>query len=361
MTIIRQLLQAGQSVWLDYIHKGMLDSGELVTTIAEDGLTGITSNPSIFEKSITSGNDYDASIARVLAENPAIAVEELFNHLAVDDIRRAADAFRTVYDESDALNGYVSIEVSPDLAFDTEGTLAEARRLFEWINRPNVMIKVPGTRAGLPAFTQLISEGIPVNVTLLFSVERYREVVDAHLAGLARRRAQGLSVKRIASVASFFVSRVDSAIDTQLEALGEKELMGKAAIANAKLAYAHYLAVYHGGRFHDLEQAGAQPQRLLWASTSTKNPDYPDTLYVDELIGPNTVNTIPPATYSAFKDHGTVAQTLATEIEEAPALIARLEALGISLKTVTETLEKEGVDAFVDSFKNLLDALKAKM
>lgn len=361
MTIIRRLLTAGQSVWLDFIHKGMLDSGELPAMIAADGLTGITSNPSIFEKSITTSSDYDASIANVLAENPGIEVAELFNHLAVDDIRRAADAFRNVYDESDALNGYVSIEVSPDLAFDTEGTLTEARRLFAWINRPNVMIKVPGTKAGLPAVTQLISEGIPVNVTLLFSLQRYREVVDAHLAGLEKRRAQGLSVKRIASVASFFVSRVDSSIDAMLEKQGQKELMGKAAIANAKLAYAHYLAVYCGGRFRELEQAGAQVQRLLWASTSTKNPSYPDTLYVDELIGPDTVNTIPPATYEAFKDHGTVAQTLAVDIDKAPATIAQLDALGVSLDQVTDTLEKEGVDSFVASFRNLLDALKAKM
>lgn len=360
MSKIQELLDAGQSAWLDYIHRGMLNSGELKDLIANDSLTGITSNPSIFEKSITSGNDYDEAIKGFLSSDPNQSMYTLFNNLAIEDIRDAADEFSSVYKSSNAKDGYVSIEVSPELAHDTEGTIKEGRELFKAINRPNIMIKVPATKAGLPAITQLIRDGINVNVTLLFAVERYREVIDAHIEGLLARKADGNSVKDIASVASFFISRVDAAIDPKLKEKNNTELLGKIAIANAQIAYIDYENAYLGERFKELSDLGAQTQRLLWASTSTKDPSYSDVLYVDSLIAPDTVNTIPPATYDAFKDHGTVAQTLKIDIESATKKVNELSTLDIDLKSITDKLEEDGIKAFQDSFSNLLAALEEK-
>jgi transaldolase len=356
---LRLLNAAGQSVWYDNIQRSMLSSGMLARLIAEDDLRGITSNPTIFEKAIAGSGDYDAALRRELQRDPRRSSRELFFTLAVEDIRAAAEFLRPTYDATDGVDGMVSLEVSPDLAHDVDGTVREARELFARLALPNIMIKVPGTVPGLRAFERLIAEGVNVNVTLLFSVERYLAVAEAYLRGLERRRAQGLPLDRIASVASFFVSRLDTALDPIL-AERRPDLRGTIANANAKWAYREYLAIVASARFAALRAAGARPQRLLWASTSTKNPAYPDLLYVDNLIGPDTVNTLPPATYVAFRDHGAVAQTLARDVDQALAQLAALPELGIDLSAVTDQLEIEGVNAFVQSFENLLAAIATK-
>ena len=356
---LRLLNAAGQSVWYDNIQRSMLTSGILARLIAEDDLRGITSNPTIFEKAIAGSSDYDEALRRELQRNPRQSSRDLFFTLAIEDIRAAAEALRPTYDATDGVDGMVSLEVSPDLAHDVDGTVREARELCARVGLPNVMIKVPGTVPGLHAVERLIAEGINVNVTLLFSVERYVSVAEAYLRGLERRRAQGLPLERIASVASFFVSRLDTALDPVL-AERQPELQGRIANANAKLAYQEYLEIVGGAHFAALRAAGARPQRLLWASTSTKNPAYPDLLYVDNLIGPDTVNTMPPATYAAFRDHGSVAQTLDQDVDEALAHLAALPELGIDLSAVTDQLELDGVNAFIQSFENLLVAIEAK-
>ncbi len=356
---LRTLNAAGQSVWYDNIQRSMLTSGELARLIERDDLRGITSNPSIFEKAIAGSRDYDAQLARELARVPAPSARELFFALAVEDIRAAADLLAATHRASDGVDGMVSLEVSPDLAHDTEGTLREARELHARVDRPNVMIKVPATRAGIPAIEQLTADGIPVNVTLLFSVERYLEVAETYLRGLETRLNKGQPVAHVVSVASFFVSRIDSALDPLL-AEQAPALAGKIAIANAKRAYALFRERFGGARFARLAAAGARAQRLLWASTSTKNPAYPDVLYCEALIGTDTVNTLPPATYDAFRDHGRVAPTLAAGLAEAEAQLAALAALGIDLAAVTERLEAEGVAAFEKSFVTLLAAIEAK-
>ncbi|MCC5858664.1 MAG: transaldolase [Ectothiorhodospiraceae bacterium] len=357
---LKRLTALGQSVWYDNIHRSMLESGELVRLVERDDLRGVTSNPTIFDKAISSGDQYDAVIADILRRQPGLDAAELFNHLAVADIRDAADVMRPVYEATDKRDGYVSIEVSPHLARNTEGTVAEARRLHAWIDRPNIMIKVPATVEGLPAVETLIGEGISVNVTLLFSVDRYKAVADAFITGLQERARRGLPVEGVASVASFFVSRVDSAVDPQLEGKRE-DWRGRVAIANAKLAYRHFLDLFDGPRFQELRRLGAQEQRLLWASTGTKNPEYSDVLYVDALIGPRTVNTVPPATYDAYLDHGDPAVRLPDGLDDAAALIRELPALGIDLEAVTDKLEADGVKAFADSFDNLLAGLGDKV
>ncbi|MEX0730415.1 MAG: transaldolase [Aquisalimonadaceae bacterium] len=357
---LKQLGELDQSVWYDNIHRDMLDSGELARLVAEDGVRGVTSNPSIFDKAISGSGSYDAAIADVLRAHAGLDVEEVFNHLAVRDIRDAADVLRPVYEETEGRDGMISIEVSPTLAHDTAGTVEEARRLHAWIDRPNLMVKVPATREGLPAIETLISEGISINVTLLFSVERYAGVVDAFLAGLQARARRGQPLDRIASVASFFVSRVDSAVDARLDD-AHGELRGKVAIANAQLAYQHFLEVFGGSRFSELRALGAQEQRLLWASTGTKNPAYSDVLYVESLIGPRTVNTMPPATFEAFRDHGRAEAQLITGLNGAGALLARLPESGIDLAAVTDQLEAEGVKAFVDAYRNLLTGLEGRI
>lgn len=356
---LRLLNAAGQSVWYDNIQRSMLTSGMLARLIAEDDLRGITSNPTIFEKAIAGSRDYDEALRRELQRNPQQSSRDLFFTLAIEDIRAAAEALRPTYDATDGVDGMISLEVSPDLAHDVDGTVREARELFARVGLPNVMIKVPGTVPGLHAVERLIAEGINVNVTLLFSVERYVSVAEAYLRGLERRRAQGLPLDRVASVASFFVSRLDTALDPVL-AQRCPELQGRIANANAKLAYQEYLEIAGGAHFAALRAAGARPQRLLWASTSTKNPAYPDLLYVDNLIGSDTVNTMPPVTYVAFRDHGVVAPTLERDVDEALAHLAALPELGIDLSAVTDQLELDGVNAFIQSFENLLVAIEAK-
>lgn len=358
---LRTLNAAGQSIWYDNIQRSMLSAdGELARMIAEDDLRGVTSNPSIFEKAIASSADYDAALQHILTAQPELSPRELFFALAIEDIQAAADILLPVYQRTNGVDGMISLEVSPDLAHDTEGTIREARELHARVQRTNLMIKVPATKAGLPAITQLIADGIHVNVTLLFSVERYLEVVDAYIEGLEQRAAQGLPVSGIESVASFFVSRVDSALDPLL-AEQAPQLCGQIAIANAKLAYIGCQQRFHSERFQALATQGAHEQRLLWASTSTKNPSYRDVLYVENLIGMNTVNTVPPATYSAFREHGVVTQTLSTGLEQAQIQVAALAELGIDLAKVTERLENEGVAAFVKSFETLLAAIAAKV
>ena len=353
-----QLKALGQSVWLDHIDRGLIASGELVRLITEDGLAGLTSNPTIFEKAIGQGHQYDDAIRAGLG--PRLDVKALYEALAIADVQAAADAFAPVYADTRGADGYVSLEVSPHLADDTEATLAEARRLWAALERPNVMIKVPGTQAGLGAIRALVAEGVNVNVTLLFGVTRYREVVDAFLDGLETRAAMGAPVEQVASVASFFLSRIDTLVDRRLDALqGEapRELRGRAAIAAARLAYGHYKEWTAGGRWRRLAGYGARPQRLLWASTSSKDPQYSDVKYVEALIGPDTVNTMPPQTLAAYRDHGRPAPRLEEDSAQAAALPGELQGLGIDLDAVAGELEREGVAKFVQPFDALLGAL----
>jgi transaldolase/transaldolase/glucose-6-phosphate isomerase len=356
---LRLLNTAGQSIWYDYIHRSFVECGALAHLIQKDDLRGITSNPTIFDKAITGSHDYDMSLRRLLSSAPSRGSREWFFALASEDIRAAADLLMPTYTATEGVDGMVSLEVSPHLAHDTQATLQEARLLHKRIGRPNVMIKVPATLAGLPAIETLIAEGINVNVTLLFSVTRYQQVAEAYLRGLEQRIHNGRPISRIASVASFFVSRLDSVLDPLLKTQFP-ELQGKIAIANAKAAYHCFKALFSGDRFALLADAGALPQRLLWASTSTKNPAYSDVYYVENLIAPQTVNTLPPATYEAFRDHGVVNQTLEQHVDTALAQLAALADLGIDLDTVTERLEAEGVAAFAQAFDNLLNHLDAK-
>ncbi|TFH34677.1 MAG: transaldolase, partial [Anaerolineales bacterium] len=367
MAAIQEVRALGQSIWLDYIRRDLIESGELKAMIETGGICGVTSNPSIFQSAISSSELYSTDIRRMA--QAGWGVEKIFDRMAIDDIRAATDVFLPLYEQTNGLDGYVSIEVNPDLANDTEGTLREARRLWSEVNRPNVMIKIPATRAGIPAIEVAIDAGINVNVTLIFSLERYAEVMQAYLCGLESRHARGEGLGHIASVASFFVSRVDSAVDAQLEAIIQKEgeeaaratsLLGKAAIANAKLAYAQFEAVFYAERFKRLEQSGARLQRPLWASTSTKNPAYRDTIYIDMLIGLHTVNTVPQDTLEAFRDHGVAALTLQEGISGARAQIQAIEALGISMDRVTADLERQGVEKFAAAYAGLLKTLEAR-
>jgi len=363
------LAALGQSVWLDFIRRGLIDSGELARLVAEDGVRGVTSNPAIFEKAIASGDEYTDQILE-LAGTHGDAAALVFEALAVEDVRRAADVLRHVHDASGGADGFVSLEVSPELADDTEGTVAEARRLWAAVDRPNLMIKVPGTPAGVPAVRQLLVEGIHVNVTLLFARSAYAAVAEAYLEALEERAEGGLAIDRSASVASFFVSRIDTLIDRRLdERLAEVEpalrprleaLRGRIAIANAKLAYRHYRALVASERWRLLAARGAHPQRLLWASTSTKNPEYRDTVYVEELIGPETVNTIPPETLDAFRDHGIADETLTEEVDAAAGELAELERLGVSLDRATDELLADGIAKFVAPYRKLLKAVAAR-
>jgi len=362
------LAQAGQSIWLDYLHRGILEDGGLDRLIAEDGLKGVTSNPTIFQKAIGDGATYDAQIKALLAEKDA-EPGELYEQIAVADIQSAADHFRATWDRLNGADGYVSLEVSPKLADDTEATVAEARRLWKAVNRPNLMIKVPGTRAGTPAIRQLIGEGINVNVTLLFGIQAYLDVAEAHTAGLEAYAAAGGDVSKVHGVASFFVSRIDTAIDKAIdarvaasdpEAAALKALRGRVAIANAKVAYQRYLELVGQQRWKALAAKGAQPQRMLWASTGTKDPAYSDVLYVETLIGPDTINTMPPATLDAFRDHGRVAPTLQADLDEARRVLAKTQRLGLDLDRVTDQLVVDGVKAFAKSFDDLMTVLAAK-
>ncbi|MGQ9599070.1 MAG: transaldolase [Anaerolineae bacterium] len=362
MTKLEQLASLGQSIWLDFIRRSLITSGEL-QSLVEEGLRGMTSNPTIFEKAIAGSNDYDDQLRLLVRYTNT--VEELYEALALEDIRAAADVLRPVYERTGGGDGYVSLEVDPKLANDTQGTIAEARRLFAAVDRPNVMIKVPATPAGIPAIRALISEGLNINVTLIFSVSQYRAVVEAYMAGLESRAAARGDLSHVASVASFFVSRIDTAVDRILDIKAESDpevslLKGKTAIACAKMAYAFFGEIVSGDRWRWLASQGARVQRPLWASTSTKNPAYPDTLYVDHLIGPHTVNTLPPETLAAFRDHGVVAQTVDTGLEEARDHLARLAQAGIDLEAVTQKLQEDGVTAFAASFHSLLTSLQQK-
>lgn len=360
---IRQFTDLGQAIWLDFISRELLRSGQLRELINE-GVTGMTSNPSIFQKSIAGGREYDDQIRKLAQAGKN--TYEMYEALAFRDIAEAADQLRPIYNEKDGRDGFVSIEVDPKLAHDTDQTIAEARRLFKTIDRPNVLIKVPATEAGIPAVRTLISEGINVNVTLIFAISRYEQVMEAYLDGLRRLRDAGRSIRRVASVASFFVSRVDTLVDrilTERIEKGEQKLAtlrGQAAIANARIAYDRYKAVFESETFADLRAAGARVQRPLWASTSTKNPDYPDTKYVDTLIGPNTVNTLPPHTLDALRDHGSAARSLDQYVDEAYGLIEKLTTVGIDMKEVAGQLLTDGVRLFDESFQKTLEDIEAK-
>ncbi|MEE8299210.1 MAG: transaldolase, partial [Thermodesulfobacteriota bacterium] len=363
MSNIKDLAKLGQSIWYDYIRRSFLTTGELNALIKE-GLRGETSNPSILEKAIAGSADYDEDIKKLVDSNKSI--DEIYEALALEDISMAADEFRPLYDKTNGGDGFISLEVSPTLANETKRTIREAKRYFTTLAKPNVMIKVPGTRAGLPAIIELIGSGININVTLVFGLEQYKAVAEAYIKGLEILANQGPSVFRgrtvdkIASVASFFVSRVDTAVDRELEKVGNKKLQGKIAVANSKVAYDDYRKIFRGPRWRKLEKLGARPQRVLWASTSTKNPSYPDTLYVDELIGPNTVNTVPPVTYTNFKDHGKVATTLTKGVATARQQLKDLKRAGVDLDKVTSRLLKEGVDAFAKSFEDLMKGIEGK-
>ncbi len=361
---LKELAKVGQSIWLDYIRRDLIRNGQLARLIEEDGLRGMTSNPSIFEKAIVESTAYDDAVrVEALAGKDAMAIYEA---LSLQDVQQAADVFRAVYDGSNRRGGYVSLEVNPHLAHDTNGTIEEARRLWASLDRPNVFIKVPATSEGLPAIRQLIGEGINVNVTLLFGLPRYRQVIDAYMSGIEDRLAQGNPVKTVASVASFFVSRLDTLVDPLLKKASEqqgetgelaKKLIGKVAVANSKVAYQIYKETFSGERFKKLAQQGANIQRLLWASTSTKNPEYSDVKYVDELIGPNTINTVPLNTLDAYRDHGDPDIRIEQDIDDANRVLAQLPQVGIDLDQVTQQLEKEGDEKFAEPFDTLMATL----
>jgi transaldolase/glucose-6-phosphate isomerase len=364
---LKELLNFGQSMWLDYIRRDLFTTGKLKQMIDDDGLRGMTSNPAIFEKAIGESSLYD-DMLKTLASRNDLDTTARFEQIAIRDIQDAADALRGVYQASNSHDGYVSLEVSPYLARKTQETLDEARRLWKAVNRENVMIKVPGTAEGVPAIRQLVSEGLNINITLLFAQEVYEKVAEAYVAGLEELAGRGGNLKKIASVASFFISRIDSLIDSKLseklksasnaseEAL-YKSLLGKVAIANGKLTYQAYQRIFSGPRWQALAAKGAQSQRVLWASTSTKNPNYRDVIYVEELIGPDTVNTMPPATIDAFRDHGKLRNSLTEDVAGAKKVMDDLARAGISMKEVTDKLTDDGVKLFADAFDKLLAAV----
>lgn len=368
---LKQLSELGQSIWYDYIRRDLYEGTELKRMIEEDGLGGMTSNPSIFQKAIANSDLYDEDIQRLVGQHKAPAT--IFEKLAVVDVQHAADAFRPVYDAQNGNDGFVSIEVGPHLAHDTQGTIDEARRLWNECDRPNVMIKIPGTKAGLPAIRTCLGEGININITLLFSVERYMEVMEAYAGALEDRLTAGKPIDKVRSVASFFVSRVDSNTDKQLDAIAKdksrseddrrlaRELRGKLAIANAKLAYEEFEKFIATDRYKKLEKQGAALQRPLWASTSTKDPAYPDIYYVDTLVAEHTVNTLPPETFDAYRDHGKPAIRIKDDMDDAHAVFTQLKALKVSVADITQELEDEGVKKFADAYDGLLATIDEKL
>ncbi len=361
---LKELLNFGQSMWLDYIRRDLLTTGKLKAMIADDGLRGMTSNPSIFEKAIGESSLYD-DMLKSLAAQPGLDAKSRYEQIAIRDIQDAADILKPVYESSKFHDGYVSLEVSPLLALETEKTLEEARRLWKTVNRPNVMIKVPGTAEGIPAIRRLIGEGININVTLLFAQDVYEKVAEAYIGGLEDLAKRGGDLKKMASVASFFISRIDTLVDSRIDDKLKnttdaqqqtllKSLKGKVAIANGKLTYQRYQTIFSGPRWEALASKGAQTQRVLWASTSTKNPEYRDVMYVEELIGPNTVDTMPPATVDAFRDHGRLRNSLMENVAGSKKVMDDLEKAGISMKEVTTKLTTDGVKLFADAFNKLI-------
>jgi transaldolase/glucose-6-phosphate isomerase len=366
---LNELQALGQAVWLDFIDRPFIAEGKLARLVEDDGLTGVTSNPSIFEKAIGQGAAYDQSLANYDKEHPQASAKDRYEALALEDLRAAADVLRPTFDRLGGKDGFVSMEVSPYLADDTNGTIAEAKRLWQALDRPNVMIKIPGTPAGTPAIAASIADGVNVNITLLFGQKAYQDVANAYAAGLEERLRNGQPIDRIASVASFFVSRIDTAIDKEIDRRIEagdpdsdalKTLRGKVAIANAKLAYQWYLEFVQSDRWRALEEKGATRQRLLWASTGTKDPSYSDVLYIDALIGPETVSTIPPTTLEAFRDHGSVEQRLTRDLDDACHVLAEAERIGLDLDAVTDRLVGEGVASFAKAFDQLFASLNRK-
>jgi len=359
-TKLQEVAELGQSIWLDYLKRSLITSGELRGYV-ESGLRGLTSNPAILEKAIVGSDDYDDDISQMARQDKSVM--EIYEAMAIADIQHSADVLRSVYEQTDGIDGYVSLEVNPHLARDTQGTISEAQRLFATVNRPNVMIKVPATKEGMPAIRELIAMGINVNATLMFSLSQYDQVADAFMQGLEERIGHSGDLKSIASVASFFVSRMDVKVDPLLDGLGSPKaiaLEGKIAIANAKMAYQRFRQAFKSERWQRLESSGAHIQRVLYASTSTKNPHYPDTLYVDNLIGVNTVNTIPPETIQAFLDHGKVTLTLENDLDKVRIQLSELAELGIELDNVTQELLDEGVQKFAEPFDKLIDSIATK-
>ena len=355
---LHQLAELGQSVWVDSLSRGWLKTGTLAKWMEEDALTGVTSNPTIFQKAMAEGEWYDDQLREVLTEEDDL--KEIFLQLAMADIEEACDLFRKVWDEGDGKDGYISMEVDPNLAYDTDATIEEAARFHDWVERPNLYVKIPATEPGLPAIEEMIARGRNINVTLIFSLDRHMEVADAYIRGLERLVEAGGDPAKVGSVASYFVSRVDTEADNRLDESGHPELKGKLAVANAKLAYQNYKEKFSGERWEALATKGATPQWCLWASTSTKNPEYRDVLYIEDLIGPGTVNTMPRETIEAFQDHGEVALTLEDGIDEAKQVFEQVEAAGVDYADVTDTLEREGVQKFIDSFTELLEGIEAK-
>src|SRR5882762_1652830 len=356
---LHELTEHGQAVWYDTLSRDLVRSGELARMMDEDAVTGVTSNPTIFQKALSSGDAYDEDLKKLLAQTDDPS--EIFFSLALEDIRDACDTLKPAYDASNAVDGYVSMEVEPGIAYDTEKTFEQARWIAKEVDRPNLMVKIPATMAGLPAIEDCTAKGTSINITLIFSLDRYKAVVEAYLRGLERLVASGGDPSKVASVASFFVSRVDTEADKRLDQVGHPELKGKLAIANAKLAYQHYLEAFAGERWQFLEGKSATKQRCLWASTSTKNPEYRDVMYVEELIGPDTVNTMPLETIQAFQDNGEErGDTVLEGVDEARALLRQLADAGVDYNDVTDTLEAEGVQKFADSFDEIVESIRAK-
>jgi transaldolase len=357
-SLLHQVAELGQSVWIDSLSRGWLRTGKLKEWMDEDALTGVTSNPTIFEKAMSEGEWYDDQLREVIQDENDL--KEIFLQLAMADIEEACDLFRSVWDEGDGKDGYISMEVDPNLAYDTSATIEEAARFHDWVERPNLYVKIPATQPGLQAIEEMIARGRNINVTLIFSLTRHEEVAEAYIRGLERLVEAGGDPSKVGSVASYFVSRVDTEADRRLDEAGHPELKGKLAVANAKLAYQNYKRIFSGPRWDSLVEKGATPQWCLWASTSTKNPEYRDVLYVEDLIGAGTVNTMPRETIEAFQDHGEVALTLEEGIDEARQVFEQVAAAGVDYDDVTETLEREGVQKFIDSFAELFEGLESK-
>jgi transaldolase len=355
---LHELAELGQSVWVDSLSRGWLKTGKLARWMDEDALSGVTSNPTIFQKAMSEGEWYDDQLREVIKEEDDL--KEVFLQLAMVDIEEACDLFRSVWDGGKGKDGYISMEVDPNLAYDTEATVEEAARFHDWVERPNLYVKIPATEPGLAAIEEMIARGRNINVTLIFALERHKEVAEAYIRGLERLVEAGGDPAKVGSVASYFVSRVDTEADGRLDEAGHPELKGKLAVANAKLAYQNYKEIFSGERWEALAARGATPQWCLWASTSTKNPEYRDVLYIEELIGPDTVNTMPRETIEAFQEHGVVELTLEKDLDEAKRVFEQIAEAGVDYDDVTDTLEREGVQKFIDSFTELMEGIEAK-